>query len=223
MWELATHNSNVIFSICIVLVFMFGIIETLLLMFGGGSQGLLEQFMPDNLAIKDPDFSLDQPQGVLQQVLDWLYIGRLPLLIWIINFLTLYGLSGFLLQYILQNMTGHYFNAWFVAPLCLILIMPVVRLSARLLARILPKDETTAIYSEQLIGRTAVIILGDATPTLPAQAKVYDQFNQVHYILITPEDDLVLHQGETVLLTQQTKIGFLAIRDMPVIHYKNEN
>lgn len=52
--------------------------------------------------------------------------------------------------------------------------MPLGRYSAMIIARILPQDESTAIYSEELIGRTAVIILGEAKTNSPAQAKVQD-------------------------------------------------
>lgn len=213
MWELATHASNIVFSICIVLVFMFGILETLLLCFGGGSQDFLAQFLPDNSSIKEPELHLTEPQGALQQFLDWLYIGRLPLLIWLIIFLTIYGLSGLVIQALLLKLTDSYFTAWLIAPACLFLVMPLVRLCAKNLEKILPKDETTAIYNEQLIGRTALIVLGHARLNSPAQGKVYDQFNQVHYVLLEPEEDIVLHQGETVILTQQTKVGFKAILD----------
>ena len=217
MWELATHNSNVIFSICIVLVFMFGMLETLLLCFGGGSQGFLEQFLPENSAIKDPEINLTESQGITQQLLDWLYIGRLPLLIWFILFLTIYGLSGLMIQALFQRFTDMYLSAWIIAPACLFLVMPLIRLAAKLLEKILPKDETTAIYSEQLIGRSALIILGNARLNSPAQGKVYDQFNQVHYVLLEPEEDIVLQQGETVILTQQTNVGFKAILDKHTI------
>ena len=218
MWELATHSSNVVFSICIALVFMFGVLETLLLCFGGSSQGFLEQFLPENSSIKDPEINLAESQGPFQQFLDWLYIGRLPLLIWFIVFLTIYGLSGLVIQALFQRFTDTYLNAWIIVPACLFLVMPLVRLVAKVLEKFLPKDETTAIYSEQLIGRSALIILGNARMNSPAQGKVYDQFNQVHYVLLEPEEDIVLQQGETVILTQQTNVGFKAILDKQTIN-----
>lgn len=98
-----------------------------------------------------------------------------------------------------------------MAPLCLVLSMPMIRYSAMLIAKILPKDETTAIYSEELIGRTALIILGEAKVNSPAQARVQDQFGQTHYVLVEPETDLHFSQGQEVILTQKTKIGFKAI------------
>ncbi|SDY02831.1 Protein of unknown function [Acinetobacter kyonggiensis] len=89
--------------------------------------------------------------------------------------------------------------------------MPLVRYSTMVMAKILPQDETTAIYSEELIGRTALIILGEAKINSPAQAKVKDQFGQMHYVLVEPEQNEVFRQGQSVVLTQKTKIGFQAI------------
>lgn len=212
MWDLLTHPSNLIFSVCICLLFFFALLEVLLLLAGGGSQGILDQFLPDDLIPhKDVEVNIDGSSGLLVQFLDWLYIGRVPLLIWLIIFLTLYGLSGLILQSVLFQWTGQYISAWIMAPACLFLSMPLVRYSTMLIARILPQDETTAIYSDELIGRTAIIILGVASPNSPAEAKVQDQHGLTHYILVEPEQDESFQQGQSVILTGRTKIGFYAM------------
>lgn len=212
MWDLLTHPSNLIFSVCICLLFFFTLLEVFLLLAGGGSQGILDQFLPDDLIPhKDVEVNIDGSSGLLVQFLDWLYIGRVPLLIWLIIFLTLYGLSGLILQSVLFQWTGQYITAWIMVPACLFLSMPLVRYSAMLIARILPQDETTAIYSDELIGRTATIILGVATPNSPAEAKVQDQHGLTHYILVEPEQDESFQQGQSVILTGRTKIGFYAM------------
>ena len=53
-------------------------------------------------------------------------------------------------------------------------------------------------------------MLGEAKLNFPAQARVKDQFGQNHYILVEPEQDEIFTQGQTVILTQQTKQGFQA-------------
>lgn len=88
--------------------------------------------------------------------------------------------------------------------------MPLVRFFAKSFAKILPQDETTAIQLNELIGRSAIIVLGEAKLNFPAQARVKDQFGQNHYILVEPEQDEIFTQGQTVILTQQTKQGFQA-------------
>ena len=212
MWELFIHPSNFIFSVSICLMLLFGILELILLLLGGGSQSFLEQFLPDDFtSAQHAEIGIDADQSLFSLVLDWLYLGRVPLFVWLIIFLTIYALTGFILQSIFHPFTADFFSAWIIAPACLFISMPVVRYSTMIMAKILPQDETTAIYSKELIGRTAVIILGEAKINSPAEAKVKDQFGQMHYVLVEPEQNEIFHQGQSVVLTQKTKIGFQAI------------
>lgn len=210
MWELVTHPSNLIFSISICLLFLFAFFELTLLLLGGGTQGILDQLLPTDLT--SPEVDIDTKASWLLQVLDWLYLGRVPLLIWVIIFLTIFGLFGLLLQTVVHLFTETYWSAWFLAPVSFFLCMPLVRFTAKVVSRVLPQDETTAIFSEELVGRTAVIVIGIAKPHSPAQAKVKDQFGQIHYVLVEPEQEDAFKQGQQVILTQKTKIGFQAIR-----------
>ncbi len=211
LWELFLEPSNLIFSISLSLMLLFGLIECLLLLIGSSSQGLMEQFVPDQLhEIQGVEADLEG-SNLFLTFLGWLYLGRIPMLVWLVIFLTVYSLTGFITQIIFFNFTQFYLPLWLIAPACLIACMPLVRLSAAIISRILPKDETTAIYSEALIGRTALIILGEAKQDYPAQAKVKDQFGQIHYILVEPEIDTTFSLGQEVILTQQTKNGFKAI------------
>lgn len=212
MWELFTHSSNLFFSISLCLMFLLGIVECLLLIVGSSSQGFLDQFVPEQLLESHhPDWDINTEHGAFVQFLDWLYLGRIPVLVWLIIFLTVYALFGFIVQSIFFHFTQSYFSIWIIAPASLFLCMPIVRICSAVIAKILPKDETTAIYSDELIGRSATIILGEARLNYPAQAKVKDQFGQVHYILVEPETDLVFQQGQTVILTQRTRNGFQAV------------
>lgn len=209
--DLLTHPSNFTFSIALLLCLFIGVLELILLLLGGSSS-FFEQFLPDGLSdVNQADISIEPSNNFFIQFLEWLYLGKVPLLIWLIIFLTAYGLTGLILQNIFFHLTEHYFSAWLIAPASLFLCMPIVRFSAKFIAKIIPKDETTAIYSDELIGLTAHIILGEAKPNSPAQAKVKDQFGQTHYVLVEPELDTIFYQGQDVILTQKTKIGFQAI------------
>ena len=209
MWELFTHPSNIVFSISLCLMFLFGLFEIVLTILGGGSQGFLDQFLPEDVG-HNAELGVDADAGIVTRVLDWLYLGRIPLFVWLIIFLCVYSLLGFTIQAVVNQITSMMFSAWIIAPACIFLCMPFVRFSAMLIARILPQDETTAIYSDELIGRTATIILGDARPQSPAQAKVKDQHGLTHYILVEPEQDEIFSQGQSVVLTQKTNVGFQA-------------
>lgn len=212
MWELFIHPSNLFFSVSLCLMLFLGVAECLLLIAGSSSQGFLDQFVPDQIIeAQHPDLNIQADQNIFVQFLDWLYLGRIPVLVWLIIFLTVYALFGFIAQSIIYQITGHYLTIWLIAPACLFLCMPIVRLVSAIIAKILPQDETTAIYSEELIGLTAEIILGEAKINYPAQAKVKDQFGQTHYILVEPETDITFTHGQHVVLTQRTNNGFQAI------------
>ena len=211
MWEIFVHPSNIFFSVSLCLMLLLGLVEALLLIAGATTQGFLDQFIPDQLfEAQHPDLNLESNPGIFVQLLDWLYIGRIPVLVWLIIFLTTFGLFGLITQGLFFHFTESYFPLWIIAPASLILCMPIVRIVSATIAKVLPQDETTAIHSEELIGLNAEIILGEARLNYPAQAKVKDQHGLTHYIMVEPETDLIFTQGQTVLLTQKTKIGFQA-------------
>lgn len=215
LWELFIEPANLFFSISLCLMFMLGVIECLLMIFGSTSQGLLDQFIPEQIQSGHQlHIDLDLDGNIFLQLLDWLYVGRIPMLVWFIIFLTVYGLFGFSVQAIYYHFSQSYLPIWLIAPASFILSMPLIRINASWIAKVLPKDETTAIHSEELIGRQAQIILGDAHINYPAQAKVTDQFGLTHYILVEPETDITFKQGQTVILTQKTTIGFKAILNL---------
>ena len=211
MWEIFVHPSNIFFSVSLCLMLLLGLVEALLLIAGATTQGFLDQFIPDQLfEAQHPDLNLESNPSIFVQILDWLYIGRIPVLVWLIIFLTTFGLFGLITQGLFFQFTESYFPLWIIAPASLILCMPIVRIVSATIAKVLPQDETTAIHSEELIGLNAEIILGEARLNYPAQAKVKDQHGLTHYIMVEPETDLIFTQGQTVRLTQKTKIGFQA-------------
>ena len=211
MWEIFVHPSNIFFSVSLCLMLLLGLVEALLLIAGATTQGFFFFFIPDQLfEAQHPDLNLESNPSIFVQLLDWLYIGRIPVLVWLIIFLTTFGLFGLITQGLFFHFTESYFPLWIIAPASLILCMPIVRIVSATIAKVLPQDETTAIHSEELIGLNAEIILGEARLNYPAQAKVKDQHGLTHYIMVEPETDLVFTQGQTVLLTQKTKIGFQA-------------
>ena len=185
-------------------------LECILLFLGGGSQSVFDQLLPEDS--HHVDFHPANNPNIFSKVFDWLYLGQLPLFIWLIIFLTTYGLSGLLIQGIFERFTGHLINGWIISPACLFLCMPLVRFNAKIAEKILPKDETTAIHIEELIGRTAIIILGDARANSPAQAKVQDQYGHTHYVLVEPANGEILKQGQSVILMDKTRNGFQAMK-----------
>ena len=108
-------------------------------------------------------------------------------------------------------MFGAYLNGTLAAVAVWFLSLPLVRATAGGLYKILPKDETTAVSQDTLIGRVGVIVLGEARPGSPAQVRVKDGFGQTHYVMAEPDGDTALQQGEAVLLVSLHGHVFKAI------------
>jgi hypothetical protein len=211
MWEFLTAGGNIPFVAALLLMLLLGLVEAVGL--GGGlASG------------PDIDGDLDLETGHGPSVLSWLNIGRLPLLMLIVVFLFSFGILGVIGQRLLHAITGLYAPVWISAPLGLLAALPITRIFGRLVARIMPKDETSAVSRESLVGRLAIIVTGTASHNSPAQARVRDAFNQTHYVMIEPdEDDETFEQGASVLIVRQAGAKFFAIhnpsvslRDAPV-------
>lgn len=212
MWELLTQPANLWFAVALTIMVMLGILELLSLIIGGLSSWF-DQMLPESLLDHSLELDLDAASaGAVIQFLAWLYIGRVPVLMWFVVFLATYGVTGIISQSIWFAFSGEYLTAWLAGILVLFLALPIVRFVSMALYRVLPKDFTTAIHSDTFVGLAAQIVLGEARQGYPAQAKLKDQFGQIHYVMVEPDQDQTLLQGCEVLLVSKQGTVFKAIR-----------
>ncbi|GGI87547.1 hypothetical protein GCM10007973_25020 [Polymorphobacter multimanifer] len=118
--------------------------------------------------------------------LDWLNAGRLPLLMLLVVFLAVFGMVGLALQQAALALADGVLPWVAAVPAAAVLALPGTRLAGRLLAPILPRDETTAVALESLVGRRARIVVGVARPGSPARARVTDAHGQAHFVMVEP-------------------------------------
>lgn len=213
MWDLIVAPENRIFGIAMMLMLMLGLLEIISVLVGGISEWL-DNLLPDSLAeAARTEVGMEMAgAGVFIRFLSWLYVGKIPLLILMVVFLAVFSLLGYFIQNIWHQFFGFYLNGWLAAWLVWFTCLPVVRMIAAAVYKIMPKDETTAVDQESLVGRVGVVILGEARIGSPAQAKVKDQHGQQHYVMVEPDvDGEVLKQGEAVLLISVVGVVFRAI------------
>jgi hypothetical protein len=155
--------------------------------------------------------------GMVGRFLAWLYVGRVPVLIVLIVFLTVFGLAGLILQGTLRDLTGFALPAVAATPLVLVGCLPLVRAATGGLARILPRDETSAVSPDTFIGRTALIVgPGSVRAGMPGQARVVDAFGTHHYVMAEPEESAdVFEVGSTVLLVRKLGGGRFSAIGIP--------
>lgn len=145
-------------------------------------------------------------------LLAMLGLGRLPLLLWLALFLMVFGLLGYSGQQLWQSLTGNMASAWLAGPVAFAVSLPITGAAARVLARVMPQDETTAVGIDSLVGRFATVQTGTARPGNAARARVTDIHGRPHFVMVEPDNaDQVLHEGEDILLVRREGETFKAI------------
>ncbi len=135
--------------------------------------------------------------------LDWLGVGRVPLLVLIVAFLASFGVIGLIGQHIFDALVGDPLNPLIAVPAAFVAALPVTGVVARGLAKILPQDETTAYPVEGLTGLVGTITVGEARVGSPARASVRDPHGQRHNVLVEPIDPaLGFREGQEVILVR---------------------
>lgn len=139
-------------------------------------------------------------------VLGWLGLGKVPFLIWFAVLLAAFGLSGFALQNAVQSFVGGMLPLWIAVPIAGIIgILAAARFSVAF-AALLPKVETTAVDKYHLARRRGIITQGTARRGSPAEVRVIDGHDNVHYVRAEPfRDGDELPQGTEVLILRDRR------------------
>ncbi|HEY5800797.1 MAG TPA: OB-fold-containig protein, partial [Burkholderiaceae bacterium] len=83
-----------------------------------------------------------------------------------------------------------------------------------LLAKILPKDETSAVSEQTLLGRAGVVITGTARRGMAAEVKVKDSHGNAHFLMLEPDiDGEEFEQGSIVLVVSKHGALYRGIRN----------
>jgi hypothetical protein len=179
------------FSLAVGLLIGVAVAEAVALMIGASPLHWLGGDMPDT-----PDSIPDGPLG-------WLHFGRLPLLVILVLFLATFAVVGFAVQFSVRGFTSVFLPMPAAAALAGVAAVFGVRVLGNALARIMPKDETSAVSDASLVGRVGSVVIGTARAGKPAQARVRDQHGTQHYVMVEPEEtDQALEAGVNVLLVR---------------------
>lgn len=219
MGQLVTAPQNWPFVVALGVMLGVAGLEMLILLLGGSLFGFVDDLLPDNLdgdvdvATEADVAAPDSSSGVLDHILGWFAIGRVPFLVVVVALLTSFGLLGLMLQAVLKQMTGYALPAGLATILAFVGASFTTRWLALRIARIIPNAETSAVSRDTFIGRVATITLGSARSGEPTQARLSDTHGQAHYVMVEPDRASdVLAEGERVLLVSRSNTTFRAIR-----------
>lgn len=211
MWDILTSSEMFPFSLAISLVAGLVLLELIALLVGGSVLGV-EADGPDLDAGFDFDAELDA-EAALGEVegdagaagaggaLSWLGIGDAPFILWFAGVATCFGVSGYVLQTVFANALGGMAPAGIAALLAAAPGILGGKYIARMMARIAPKTESTAVSRRHLGGRLGVITQGTAAQGRPAEARVKNRHGDTLYIRVEPrEAGVEIPQGTDVIV-----------------------
>jgi len=212
-------SANTPFVIALALMLAFTAIEIVSASMGMGLSELVDSLLPEFDADIDIDANADiapvgGPTDSLFKLLAWFRVGEVPVIMLLIVFLTGFGLSGIIVQFVMVSILGFTVPTLIAVPLALVAAIPTVRFCGGLLGKYMPKDETYAVSEDSFIGMIATITLGNAEIGKPAEAKVRDKHGQTHYIRVEPDKQTErFEQGEKGLVVSHNGSIYTIIAD----------
>jgi membrane protein implicated in regulation of membrane protease activity len=187
------------FGVALAIMVALSVLEGVGLLLAHRPSSLLDSLVPDT-----PD-GVDGPLG-------WLHLGKVPMLVLIALFLAGFALAGYLIQGVALSLSGALLPAWMAAIPAAFAGLSITSALGGLLARVIPRDESSAVSEQTLIGRAGVVVRGIARTGLAAEAKVRDLNGHTHYVMVEPDlPDQTLQEGASVLLVRKSGAIFFCI------------
>ncbi|WP_412555353.1 YqiJ family protein [Shimia sp. MIT1388] len=228
MYALLTSAGAVPFSIALAVVLGLFLLEIVTALLGGSILGMGTD-APDIDADLDFDFSAEieagvdmadgfdgadipEAEGTNAGLFTWLGARDVPVLIWLVSFLTMFGLFGLILQAVASNLMGAQLATVLAVVIVTIPALAVTRVIANWVALLMPKTETTALRARHLGGYHGIITQGTASRGKPAEVKIKDRHGNVHYLRVEPlNDDDRFEKGADVTLIRKRGDKFFVI------------
>ena len=205
MLSFLLDDANFWFSCALGIVIALFILEMAGMFFGVSLLGLV-----DDQAALDAD--ADSSSG-FTEFGSWLALDRVPLLVWLVLLLTTFGTAGLTFNFLSLTLLDTYFARWLITLLAVVAGLFCTARFGTFLARLLPKQESSATTADELVGTVGHITVGVARQNSPAEGKFIDAHGQPHYLLVEPlEPDEQFSQGEKILLIQKRDYRWLVSR-----------
>lgn len=204
---LLTENSTYLTALMIVLG--LGVIEGVGLLIGLSAMSVLDDLFNFDV---DTDATVNM-EGGATALLGWLCLDKLPVLVWLVLVLTSFGLSGLTLNFVSGLTLGGFIPSLIGIPVAITSAALITSRFGRVLAKVMPKNESSAITQDSFTGRLAMITVGTAKVGQPAEAVFKDNYEQKHYVMVEPlREEESFNQGEQVVLMDKGETFWTATK-----------
>ena len=191
------------FVIGALVVALIALLEVLSAVFGLALSSTLDDFLPDL------DLDGDADAGMLS----WLGFGHAPFLVVLIVMLSVFSITGILIQTFALGWLGSTLWPALAVIISLAASLPLAGWLSRKLAWLIPSVETSGIHRDELVGRTGRITLGTATGERTAEVEVVGPKGLRHWIRVRAERGESIEPGEKVrILERENRSVFVARR-----------
>ncbi|WP_444929224.1 YqiJ family protein [Microbulbifer sp. SSSA002] len=212
------QDQNLIFTGALLLMFMIALLEGVMTLIGVGVSDLLDNVLPDfEMNVAETGLS-----GGMTKLLGWLRFGEVPALILLVVFLLGFGVTGLLIQMLVESVVGYLLPGGLLAVGVLFLALPQVRFVGNVLRRFALREESQALERSAFVGRIATITIGKAEVGSPAEARFSDEYGTTHYVMVEPDESEIFGQGDKVLLVEELGAHFRVTRPSS-IHLMENN
>ena len=193
-----SEMSPYVWAISIMLV--IGTLQLLTAIGGVGLLSAVDNLFPDLPELDMPDIELTP----LQAIQAYLHLGKVPVLILLVIFLTLCGLAGLGVQLALYSIFGVFCTNWLLLPLVAAGSLVCVNKAGAVIERIIPNNETYVVDVDSLVGKVGYITLGEARKGRATTARVTDDLDETHKVMVEPMwDNEVFKAGDKVILHEK--------------------
>ena len=194
MIDFLMASDNIWFSVAIFVVLSIAILEFLGLITGLSLFGLLDDLLP-------LEADLDLGDATPMAALSFLGVTKVPFSIWLIIFVTSFGMSGLVMNLISVQFSSSGLPQIVSIPSAVIFAFLLARLISGAWAQWFPQVDSNAVSSSTFEGLEGKITVGTAKQNSPAEAVVVDRFGQKHYLMVEPMDEeQTFSQGSKIVL-----------------------
>lgn len=218
MLEFFIADQNMLFAVILAIVGIFAAIELIGMTFAGlDIAGLIDGIFPD-IDI-DLDIDADVDAGIAARVFGWLKYKEVPLIVALFIMMGSISIIGYTIQYIYWKPFGSYLSWWIPTLISLIPAIFITRYSTMLIGKFLTQTHSTAVSTDDLVGKLGYIIIGTAKKDTPAEAKVFDEYGHDHYIRVIPKDEnKEFTKGTNIITVRRCNNIYEAIEDTDPIN-----
>ncbi|MDN3652508.1 DUF1449 family protein [Thalassotalea ponticola] len=206
MIDFLLSDINFAYLVALVIVLGLSLLEGLALLIGTSVVSLFDDMV-------DIDVDTDVTSGGITSLLGWLCLNKLPMLVWLVLMLTSFALIGIVYNYVIALSVDLAPLYWLSKPIALLGAGYATHILGSAIAKLIPKNQSSAVSSQGFGGKIATITIGKASQGNAAQAVLQDEYNQKHYVMVEPDQaDQEFHQGVSVVLLEKHANIWLAAK-----------